>query len=731
MLREVERTSTGTFQGLVTFKNFYNLGEGASPSLIDVKINVDGSVEKRLGSNTLNTTILVSTAATGFSPDSSASLGTNLIAYWKMDETSGPRGEQVSERELTDVNTVESTTGRVSNGGLFVRADSTSLTRTSDSALETGDIDFTVSAWVYFNGSGGDSTVINKGRVGNREYDLFYDVAPSPTLRLELYNGNNTLVGNITAASFGAIVLNTWYNVVGWHDATNNFAGISVNLSVSTDATSGAVGASGGEVRIGGFINESGGAISGVDGIIDEVGFWKKVLTAQERSDLYNSGTGNTYNGANRRSGWGSFDFGAGTSLRHLTVAAGTGIYASSNRGVTFVAIATDRTAHYQSFERSKSWLIATSDTYNAVLYWAGSVGTFMSRLAPNSAPVAKLAANYAGFLLLMNDSQAKRQITYSDDSVITTDPWDDTFELPSSLDDEITDFEILNRNLYVSTKYRIFRVSHVGGNPDFSVQKVKDFGVVPKTWSKVFLRDVGEVLVGLSYDKRVRVFDGSQDRVLSDSIEQDNGLSQVSLEQINELAINRSHSVFDTKEQVYKLWVAIKPSIQVTHVLCFNVRNAAWYAYQNQNFNTAVMAESANELRLLAVSRVGNVQIMDSSNTDIGTAINDHFDSIFYVGALPREVRKSQKLHLSFDTTSSGTLYFQDRLDFERTYRSLREVFVLGTNTPTLQNLFSVDVPETQNVYQWRISSSANTASPWRLNRADYEYQTKGGGKG
>jgi hypothetical protein len=42
-------------------------------------------------------------------------------------------------------------------------------------------------------------------------------------------------------------------------------------------------------------IGATGNAIDLLDGAVDEVGFWKRVLTAQERTALYNSGLGLTY----------------------------------------------------------------------------------------------------------------------------------------------------------------------------------------------------------------------------------------------------------------------------------------------------------------------------------------------------------------------------------------------------------------------------------------------------
>ena len=169
--------------------------------------------------------------------------------------------------------------------------------------------------------------------------------------------------------------------------------------------------------------------------------------------------------------GWASFDFGA-SALRWHVVAAGTGIYASSNRGTSYVAVATDRSQYFQRFERSKNVLIATSETHNRVMYWAGSVGTFFLAMPVGSAPAAKIALDFAGYLMLMNNSGgSSRVIYYADNNNIATDPWTSTFEVGSSVDDEITDAITYNTRAYVFTKYTTHQISHVGGNPDFAVR--------------------------------------------------------------------------------------------------------------------------------------------------------------------------------------------------------------------------------------------------------------------
>src|SRR3990167_9442843 len=224
------------------------------------------------------------------------------------------------------------------------------------------------------------------------------------------------------------------------------------------------------------------------------------------------------------------FDIGGSIQKRF----GGTSIYASSDRGVTFGIIATSRTQVPQYFERSKPYLIACSDTFDAVLYWAGSAATNMLSLATGSAPGAKYAVDFQGFLMLMNTASRKRGIYYADNNLITTDPWSNSFDLPSSFDDEITGPIILNKKLYVFTKFKVFRISYVGGNPDFSYQDVKEWGAVPRTIKKITLPEVGEVIIALGWDKKLRIFDGSEDEIISDSIDRSNNLSPISLEQIN-----------------------------------------------------------------------------------------------------------------------------------------------------------------------------------------------------
>lgn len=947
MLKNVTDLKSDDFgKGLNTNSNILSLEKNQSPNIMDVKVNFDESIEKRLGTNTLNAVVIAQSGGAGFSPDSGNTLKTSIQAFWPLDEDAGNRNDIISTHTLQNGNNVLQAAGIKRYSALFASANSNYLLITNTSTLATGDVDFSMSAWFYLNTTG-ERTIIAKRDLGTAldastkllahfnganssttltdisasahtltangsaainttfaqfgsgsldlngsatanvsitgttsDFDLqgsdfTFEVFLRPTSNgqvtwyeqmlsdgsnqyLQLYltqvagilypavdcsssgttafsgsgsiaistaawthlavvksnkavsfytngsqNGLITGTGSLAAGtyfvrlgvnldssgnpgaqrflgqldefrfsttprymgasftvptkefgssndyeywmyintdnivnfrvsssgaaenatvlatSFGAVSTATWYNAVAWHDSINNNIGISVNLSVTTAAYSSGVRSGSAPFVLGAISN---GSSAFMDGRIDETGFWKKVLSAQERSDLYNLGTGNTYQLAFGRDSWGSFDFGA-TNLRWVVAAAGTGLYASSNLGITWVNIATDRTATYQSFERSKASLIATSDNYDRPLQWAGSAGTFAT-LLNTSAPLCKYAVNFQGFLILLNSNARKRIFAYEDENTQLTAAWTNNFDLPSSADDEITGSIVLRKNLYVSTRYSLYRVTYIGGNPDWSFKKIKDFGYVPHTMQVISLKDIGEVAVGLDWGRHLRLFDGSDDKIISTDIENDNTMCDFAMEKISYAlsGLTISHSMLDKNENVYKLCVAIgADSMATTHMLNFDGRTMAFYPYQNMPFNTMVMAESGKRLFPLAFDRSGYCHIIDSGNLDAGiTPINEVYDSPFLFEKSPSAISKSQRIDFYFTRSSAGTLYYQERVDFSAIFKP-RDQFTITNDTTKVQIKKPIDIPQTAGVYQYRLTTSAGTADPWILNRTDY----------
>ncbi len=946
MLQRVKDIQSSDYsKGLNTVNNFFSLQDEQSPNMMDVKVNYDGSIQKRYGSKVQNATVITGSGGTMWAPINSASLSTSLQSYWDMDEPSGTRIDNFGNANLSQINGVLFGAGAKRNAASFNSTNSQYLILQNTASVATGDVDFSISTWFYltttgnytiiskrdkaddevtallhmegahgsttfvdsslnaqtittagnvsidtsnkklgsssakFDGAGDYLTIksssttsigtddftvdfwlnmtshsAEKGLFGGGGVNNFawnwhntaggrFDLAIGGTTKSESYatttaqwlhmamtrssgfvrvfvdgveETNFTAAGSVTnsdinigsnrsgtsafsvdgyidefrfingrsvwnnnftvptsqysnpadatefeyeltvkpdnivnwsvsssgtasdglvrATSFGAVDTATWYNVIAWHD-TGDTLGLSVNLSVNTSSYASGLRSGSAPFMVGAISSlisgNSSGATQFMNGRVDETGFWKKVLTADERSDLYNGGSPNSYVEGFNQYPWASFDFGA-TNIRWLTVSAGTGIFASSNLGVSWVAVATDRTANYQSFERSKNVLIATSESYDTPLFWAGSANTFAG-IMNTSAPLAKYAINFQGFLILLNTNERPRSFHYEDENTQLTGDWNENFDIPSSYDDEITGAFILRKRLYVSTKFKLYRVTFVGGNPDWSFLEVKNFGFVPRTVKKLVLGEVGEVSLGLDYDEKIRFFDGSEDKIASDPIENDNDYCQFALDKISHSGSGHIVSFAETNpnDNVYKLCVAIgEDSSQTTHMINLDGRTLGYYPYQNQQFNTMVMADSANQRYLMAFDRSSNCLMLDTGNLDKDvTPIDDYWDSRFIFNDSPSQLSKAHKIDLYFRNTSAGNVYLYDKTDFSKDLNFKDKINITGSSNTHIEH-YHVDLPHSFNSYQFRVTSSLGTNDPWIMTKFDLFSQGLGIGK-
>lgn len=731
--------------GLFTQSDIVNSDPNLSPNTMDVQWFFDSTIGKRLGNSTANSAaITVGGGVTGFIVGGTLTSG--LQAYWKMDESSDTRYDSIGSNNLGAANNPLSTTGIRNQGALFVRADSTALVISSSSLLGvTGANSWTIGGWFMLTdtSAGVDIALAMKVSTFKLEVRTF-----DKKLQLEVNTGSfaNPAYSLLSSNSFGALTQNVWYNWVAWSSA-NSHIGLSVNLSADTLAmSSGPFATSANWLSFGAFVNEntSGGQIDEcMSGRIDEVGVWNRVLTAAERANLWAGGSGNTFTSATEAFSWYSFDFGA-TGVRWYTVAAGTGVVASSNLGISFVTIATQRTATFQYMDRSKNVLIMTSDAYDQTLYWAGSAGTSAIALAVNSAPKAKFSINYQGFLVLLNSADSNgtissRRFSYADENLQLTDQWNNGFDIPSSSDDEITAPFILNKFLYISTKYKIFRLNYTGGNPDWQYIQVKNYGYVPRT-VKVFTLKQGQVAVGLDWSRRLRAFDGYDDQIISDNVYSDNDYCNFAMSKISLAGSGLliSNAEFDPNYQEYRLNVAIgAQSTQTTHAIVLNARTLAMYPYSNQQFNTICIAESAGQQFLMAVDRSGFVHIMNSGNLDVTTPINEVYDSPLMYNNSPSSVTKNRQLNFYFGHDSCGKVYHQQAFDFSRLFSPMKALRDYSGNEDLTGNESSlliqrtVDLTSVNNTYQFRLTSSAGTANPWKLTYFDYLNSALGYGRG
>ncbi len=226
------------------------------------------------------------------------SLAGSLVSYWKLDESSGNADDSVSSNDLTNNGSITYASAKINNGADLELSSSNyfSIADASQSGLDITS-DLSISLWVKLESQPGTddcvalvSKYMNTGN--QRSYVLDYcDVSGTTRLQSNISpDGSNSDVYayNVTLNN------STWYHVVFTWDASGaqgkfylNSSNVSSPTGTYTSIYNGTA-----DLNIGAYFN---GSIGWLDGFVDEVGVWSRVLNSSEVSQLYNSGNGFQY----------------------------------------------------------------------------------------------------------------------------------------------------------------------------------------------------------------------------------------------------------------------------------------------------------------------------------------------------------------------------------------------------------------------------------------------------
>lgn len=219
-------------------------------------------------------------------PPEESPLLTDLVSHWKMDEASGTRADSHGANDLTDHNTVTQAEGKLGSAGQFTRANNEWLSCADAADLSGGDRDFTFACWVWLDGKTNLITIVDKNDGTDWEYTLYYN---NSTDRLRWFCDGPSASVDRSANVFGSPPTGQWIFIVAWHDSTNNVIGIQINNgTANTSAFDGGVRDTTGMFTVG---NDG----SSWDGRIDSLSRWNRLLTADEKTALYNGGAGLEY----------------------------------------------------------------------------------------------------------------------------------------------------------------------------------------------------------------------------------------------------------------------------------------------------------------------------------------------------------------------------------------------------------------------------------------------------
>ena len=224
----------------------------------------------------------------------------SLEAWWSLDEESGTRVDSHGANDLADNATVLYAAGKVGNAADF-ELDTTEFLDIADNASLSfdGNVTLTVGLWVYLETSGAEASLMSKYDKGttDREYELRYNFS---TDRWEFRVSDNGDTGanetGVDAASYGAVSNGVWCFILGWHDPDTDLIYIQVNNGTA-DSAAHSTGINTGASRfILGARDSTASEVAHLDGLIDEAFVYRRILTADQRTWLYNSGNGRAYN---------------------------------------------------------------------------------------------------------------------------------------------------------------------------------------------------------------------------------------------------------------------------------------------------------------------------------------------------------------------------------------------------------------------------------------------------
>ena len=204
----------------------------------------------------------------------SGTLLDGLTGWWPLDETSGTRVNvhNPGTYDMADTNTVTSTTGKVGNAAKFTAANSERL----DAPITYDKYQsYTLAYWFY------------NANVNATQF--FVDI----NTNFDQYTQTDLLRNRISGVTETLAISNdTWYCVI-----FDFVQGVAANWYANDSLIGGSTGFDGAawvSLRLGArrslasaFNNDR----------MDNVALWTRVLTADERSEFYNSGSGMAYPG--------------------------------------------------------------------------------------------------------------------------------------------------------------------------------------------------------------------------------------------------------------------------------------------------------------------------------------------------------------------------------------------------------------------------------------------------
>jgi hypothetical protein len=219
----------------------------------------------------------------GWSVDTNTALNTSLVAHYKWDNSDDDL-KDLNELTAEGTPTYSSSVKKLGTHSVYFDNNADAFAFTSGSPSWGALTNISMATWVYWQGASGGYEMIFDGYGDSSNQSVNFGIQDSDDTP-QIYTKDGSW-----GTSTSTVAKNTWVHL--GFSVSASYKKFYINGAL-TNTVSGSfqVGAGYSHNRIGARNNDT----HGFDGYLDQTLFWLKDISAQEMTDLYNSGSGNEY----------------------------------------------------------------------------------------------------------------------------------------------------------------------------------------------------------------------------------------------------------------------------------------------------------------------------------------------------------------------------------------------------------------------------------------------------
>lgn len=345
-----------------------------------------------------------------------------------------------------------------------------------------------------------------------------------------------------------------------------------------------------------------------------------------------------------------------------------------------------------------------------------------------SAAPISKFIIIWKNYCLAFGIRGSPNGYKYSDISDYTTWPSANSFlnAFDTNDGDVITGVRLLKGRLYVFKRYSVHRVTYLGSNPTFQIDQVLGIGT-PSHYSikEVDLGgDLGTVLIFLTTDKKLAIFDGFNIQIVNESLtEETNDLfgssddQPLSFSDMNYTYADLFHAVAKTETSEYILYCVLGSDTTVNYAFVYDWRTNGVFPYDGQIFSSSVYAVSTNKAKkLYCAGYTGYMWEMDDGNSDDGSSINAYWVSGKIKPSASSILNRLLQTGIHFKEVSSGStinLDFQYRLDWNTSWSTAEQTNFNRSDDYAFGKTALFDIGTIENMFQIKIKDNSTNPAP------------------